>query len=147
MSWLVAVTVAIPYSLPAFADVSKNEDLIRYRRADMVVAKRHFERLSQIAKGKLAYQKELVVLDLTVMRLLSQTLVADYPVGSDSGGETKAAPEIWREWDKFKAIAEKYQSALQKTQGEIPKDAREVKRVVDDIGRACKACHDDYKKS
>ena len=66
--------------------------------------------------------------------------------GSDKG-DTKAEPKIWAEKDKFNAAATTMQEAMAKLNvaakgGNL--DA--IKAAVGDTGKACKACHDSYRK-
>jgi cytochrome c556 len=69
-----------------------------------------------------------------------------YPPGTDKG-ETKAKPEIWTKNDEFKAAGKKAMEAVDKlvaaTQGT---DKAAIAGAFKDVGAACKACHEDFKK-
>ena len=68
--------------------------------------------------------------------------------GTDKG-DTKAKPEIWKNWDKFRAAALKMQeevtklSATARTPGLT---VEQLKTAVGAVGGTCKGCHDDYRQ-
>ncbi|WP_426415408.1 c-type cytochrome [Aestuariirhabdus sp. LZHN29] len=67
-----------------------------------------------------------------------------FPPGSDKG-ETKARKEIWEDMDTFKQRGKDLRMAAQAL-----KDASADKAASLDafkkMGKACKACHDDFRK-
>ena len=66
--------------------------------------------------------------------------------GTDQSANTKAKPEIWKEWAKFKA-------EQTKLQGEAPKllaaakanDVKALQAALGGVGGSCKSCHDAYR--
>jgi len=66
--------------------------------------------------------------------------------GTDKG-DTKAKPEIWAEMDKFKAAASKMQDEMAKLNVAAKSGNLDaIKAAAGDTGKACKACHDNYRK-
>ena len=69
-----------------------------------------------------------------------------FPDNSKTGGDTAAKPEIWENMDDFKAKAEKMQAETAKLlQVAQTGDATALKAQVGETGKACKACHDNYR--
>ena len=59
--------------------------------------------------------------------------------------DTAAKPEIYKEPDKFKAQYEKLQTEVGKLAFAAKSgDQNAVKAAFGDVGKACKACHDDF---
>ena len=78
--------------------------------------------------------------------IAGSSLYAGFVDGTDKG-DTKAKAEIWTERDKFNAAAGKMQEEMVKLNtaakgGNI--DA--IKAAAGETGKACKACHDNYRK-
>ncbi len=66
--------------------------------------------------------------------------------GTDKGMPTRAKPEIWKEQAKFKDLQGKMQGEADKLEAAAKSGNLEaVKTAVGDIGKACKACHDDFR--
>lgn len=73
--------------------------------------------------------------------------IADlFPQGSDTGGETSAKPEIWQNWDDFKAKADgmKLQADMLVSAAQSG-DIATVKAQFEKVGAACGGCHKVYK--
>lgn len=69
-----------------------------------------------------------------------------YPAGSDKG-ETKAKANIWTEPAKFKEAGQKAYGAATNLVAAVRSDDK-VKGLAafKELGAACKACHDDFRK-
>lgn len=133
-------------SLPAAAQFAKPEDAIRYRRAGMTMMATHFGRVAAMANGRVPFDAKAVADNTELATIMSKLPYAGFVEGSDKG-ETKAEPKIWTEMDKFRAAASKLQDEMAKLNvvakaGNI--DA--IKAAVGETGKACKACHDVYRK-
>ena len=81
-----------------------------------------------------------------IATIMSKLPYAGFVEGSDKG-ETRAEPKIWTEMDKFRAAAAKMQDEMAQLNvvaktGNV--DA--IKAQVAETGKACKACHDVYRK-
>jgi len=69
--------------------------------------------------------------------------------GSETGGTppTRAKPEVFKDTDKIKSLAEKMQGEVAKL-NTVAKggDIAAIRAQFGEVGKACKACHDDYRK-
>jgi cytochrome c556 len=133
-------------ALPAAAQFAKPEDAIKYRKAGMFMMATHLGRVAAMANGKIPFDAKAAADNAELATTLSKLPYAGFIEGTDKG-DTKAKPEIWTEMDKFRAAASKMQDEMAKLNvaakgGNI--DA--IKAAVGETGKACKGCHDAYRK-
>ena len=142
----VAALLGATVALPATAQFAKPEDAIKYRKAAFTVMGTHFGRVAAMANGRIPFDAKVAAENAELATMMSKLPYAGFVEGSDKG-DTKAEPKIWTEMDKFKAAATKMQDEMAKFNivakgGNI--DA--IKAAVGETGKACKACHDTYRK-
>ncbi|MEO8524812.1 MAG: cytochrome c [Caldimonas sp.] len=133
-------------SLPAAAQFAKPEDAIRYRKGAFTVMATHFGRVAAMANGRVPFDAKAVADNAELATIMSKLPYVAFVEGSDKG-DTRAEPKIWTEMDKFRAAASKLQDEMAKLNvvaktGNV--DA--IKVAVGETGKACKACHDVYRK-
>ena len=146
MPLMVVAAIGLSTALPAAAQFAKPEDAIKYRKAVFTVMATHFGRVAAMANGKMPFDAKVAADSAEIATAMSKLPYVAFIEGTDKG-ETKAKPEIWSEADKFKAAAAKMQDEMGKfnvvaKSGDI--DA--IKAAAGDTGKACKACHDTYRK-
>ena len=146
MLMAAAALAGFATALPAAAQFAKPEDAIKYRKAAFTVMAAHFGRVAGMANGKIPFDAKMAADNAEIATMMSKLPYAGFVDGSDKG-DTKAEPKIWTERDKFNAAAAKMQEEMVKFNvvakgGNI--DA--IKAAVGDTGKACKACHDNYRK-
>jgi cytochrome c556 len=133
-------------SLPVAAQFARPEDAIRYRRGAFTVMSAHFGRVAAMANGKVPFDAKAVAENAEIATFMSKLPYAGFVEGSDKG-DTHAEPKIWTEMDKFRAAAAKMQDAMARL-NVVAKtgDVDTIRAAVGETGKACKACHDDYRK-
>ena len=141
-----AALLGCAIALPAAAQFAKPEDAIKYRKAGMTVMAAHFGRVAAMANGRIPFDAKVAADNADVAAYMSKLPFAGFVEGTDKG-ETKAEPKIWAEKDKFNTAATTMQEAMVKLNtaakgGNI--DA--IKAAAGETGKACKACHDNYRK-
>ena len=146
LSMTAAGLLAGAIALPAAAQFAKPEDAIKYRKAAFTVMARHFGIVAGMANGKIPFDAKAAADNAEIATMVSKLPYAGFVEGSDKG-DTKAEPKIWTEMDKFRAAASKMQDEMVKLNvaakgGNIDT----IKAAVGDTGKACKACHDNYRK-
>jgi cytochrome c556 len=146
MLMVAAAVAGIATSLPAAAQFAKPEDAIRYRRAAFTVMSVHFGRVAAMANGRVPFDAKAVADNAELATIMSKLPYAGFVEGSDTGN-TNALPKIWTEMDKFRAAAAKMQEEMAKL-NVVAKtgDIDAIKAAVGETGKACKACHDTYRK-
>ena len=147
-SMLMAATVAagLATALPAAAQFAKPEDAIKYRKAAMTLQGYHLGRIFGMANGKIPFDAKTAANDSDTLLAVTRLPFVAFGEGTDKG-ETKADAKIWTEKDKFMAAATTMQDAVVKLNtaakgGNIDT----IKAAVGETGKACKACHDNYRK-
>jgi cytochrome c556 len=145
--WVAAVALAgMATALPAAAQFAKPEDAIKYRKSAFTVMAAHFGRVAAMANGRIPFDAKVAADNAELATLMSKLPYAGFIDGTDKG-DTKAKPEIWAEMDKFRAAASKMQDEMVKLNvaakgGNL--DA--IKAAAGETGKACKGCHDTYRK-
>jgi cytochrome c556 len=130
-------------SFPAPAQQMKPESQIKQRQAGYRVLGYNFGSLEAMVEGKKPYDKAEATRNANLA-----AAIADYPrnffgAGTDKG-ETKAKPVIWEKRSDFDAKMDKMITAV-KALPAAAGDPATLGKAVDEAGKACKACHDDYR--
>jgi cytochrome c556 len=132
----------------------KPEDAIRARQSIMRVVALNFGPVAGMAQDKIPFNKDLFVANSLRLEQVwamqpSRFFVAgtDKAVGgSKIAGFTDAKPEIWSAPDKFKKAFDDNTTAIGKLAAAAKSgDEKAMKAAADDVGKACKACHDDFR--
>ena len=145
--WVSAVALAgMATALPAAAQFAKPEDAIKYRKAAFTVMATHFGRVAAMANGRIPFDAKVAADNAELATTMSKLPYAGFVDGTDKG-DTKAKPEIWAEKDKFMAGATKMQEEMAKL-NTVAKGGNidQIKAAAGEVGKACKACHDNYRK-
>lgn len=133
-------------SLSAQAQFAKVEDAVEYRQAALSVMGTHFHRIADVVKGVKPYDRAATENDAVIVEMMSRLPWTAFPPDSIIG-DSKAKPEIWKEQDKFKADSDKLQAETQKLLAAAKSgDLAAIKTAFGDTGKACKACHEEFKK-
>jgi cytochrome c556 len=144
----IALSLGLAVSLAlagnALAQV-KPEDAIKYRKSVYAVMGWNFGPLAAMAKGDKPYDKDEAIRRTANIAFMSRLPLEGFIPGSDKG-DTKAKPEIWENMDDFKSKLEKMQQETAKL-AEVAKagDFNALKAQLGETGKACKACHDNYR--
>lgn len=133
-------------ALPAAAQFAKPEDAIKYRKAGMTMMAAHFGRVAAMANGRVPFDAKVAAENAEIATALSKLPYAGFMAGTDKG-DTKAKPEIWTDADKFRTAITRMQDEMVKLNaaakgGNI--DA--IKAAAGEVGKACKGCHDDFRR-
>lgn len=143
---MLAAAAAVGLALPAAAQFAKPEDAIKYRKSGMFVMATHFGRVAAMANGRVPFDAKVAAENAEIATTMSRVVYAGFTDGTDKG-DTKAKPEIWNEMDKFKAGATKMQEEMAKLNAAAKTGNLDaIKAATGETGKACKACHDTYRK-
>lgn len=123
---------------------SPADEAIEFRQSLYSVVGWYAHQLGDMAKGDTPYDKDAAVKAANVIATLSKAAPDAFPAGSDQG-DTKAKSEIWSDPTGFKKDMDAFQQAAAKL-AENAGDANAFKSSFGDLGKACKNCHDDYRK-
>jgi cytochrome c556 len=143
---LAAAAVAAALSpFAAHAQFAKPEDAIKYRQSAFSLLGNHFGRIGAMVNGRIPYDAKIAADNAALVATLSKLPGGAFPVGSESGGNTRAKAEIWKDTAKFTAAYEKMVAEV----GKLPAaagDAGALKTAFGSAAATCKACHDDFRR-
>lgn len=123
----------------------KPEEAIRYRQSALFLLGQHFTPLAAMAQGKIPYDKDAAARNAALAEIMSKLPWDRFGPGTDQGN-TKARPGVWTNPADFKAKADKMQAEVARlAQVARSGDFDALKAQVGETGRACKACHDEYR--
>lgn len=144
---LTAVTLAgLVTALPVAAQFAKPEDAIKYRKAGMTMMAAHFGRVAAMANGRAPFDAKAAAENAEIATALSKLPYAGFIAGTDKG-DTKAKAEIWTEADKFRAAAARMQDEMVKLNAAAKGGNLDaLKAAAGEVGKACKGCHDDFRR-
>jgi len=125
---------------------SREEAAIKFRKSAYTTLMWYFGPIVRTAKGDIPYDKGLIARNAEYVAFLSKLPRDGFIPGSDKG-ETKAKPEIWTNSAKFKDAADALERETAKL-AEIAKggNLEAIKEQAGKVQKACKSCHDDFKK-
>ena len=120
---------------------------VKYRQSHLGVMGASFTRISTHIKGERVLDAASLQNNAVVVEQMSRYAYDGFLQGTEqSTGATKAKPEIWKEWDKFKKLQSDLQAATAKlTEAAKGGDAKALQAAFGGAGQACKACHDAYR--
>jgi cytochrome c556 len=141
-----ATVLASLLSLPAAAQFQKPEDAIKYRQSAFTVMANHLGRVGAMAQGRVPFDAKAAADNAAIVVTMSKLPWVAFGEGTDKGLPNRAKPEIWKDSAKVKDLAEKMQAEAVKFESAAKSgNLDSVKAAVGDLGKACKACHDDFR--
>jgi len=139
----VAAAALLAVTFAAEAQM-KPEDQVKQRRAGYAVMGHNFANLGAMAQEKKPYNKEEAGRSADLVAALCDYMKAFFGEGTDKG-ETKAKHEIWEKRADFDSKMDKMVAEARKLPAAARTDLPALKVAVAEAGKACKACHDDYR--
>jgi cytochrome c556 len=121
----------------------KPEDVIKYRQSALFIVGQNFAPLAAMVQGKMPYDKADAVRRAEIVAYVARLPWDSFGPGTDKGN-TKAKPEIWQNTGDFKAKADAMLAEVAKLPAAAG-DLESLKAQVGATGKACKACHDEYR--
>lgn len=147
---IAVAALAIGLSSATLAQsIGKPEDQIRWRQSVMQTLGWSMGRIKANIEG--TYNKDQVIQAAnTIQALANSGSGALFAPGTDKGKgwhETEVKPELFTNTAKLREVG----SAYNKEANELAKvaatgDAAAVKTQFGNLGKACKACHDEFRK-
>ncbi|RPH41369.1 MAG: cytochrome c [Burkholderiales bacterium] len=141
----VAAVLAALSPLAAQAQFAKPEDAIKYRQSSFSVLGAHFGRIGAMVNGRIPYDAKIAGENAALVATLAKLPGAAFPAGSETGLNTRAKPEIWKDTAKFQAAYEKMVTETAKLPAAAG-DAGTLKTAFGAAAATCKGCHDDFRR-
>jgi cytochrome c556 len=146
-TWIAAMLVAALGAAGIATADSNHGKAIDYRSSLMGIYKWNMGNMGDMMKGKTPFDQAAFAgfaKDLATATQLN--LMVGFPEGSDEGDDTDALPDIWLNWEDFVKKYEDLGAASAKL-AEVAKsgDKQAIGAQMGEVGKACKACHKNYK--
>ena len=123
-----------------------DKDASKFRQSAFFLMGNLFGEINGMAQGRIPMNEATVKENAAILNAVVSLPFHAFPEGSDKG-QTKAKPEIWMEADKFKKAASEAQSAIGKLNTAVAAGQfKDLKTLAGDVGKACKACHDQFRQ-
>ena len=146
LACIAAAATLLALATPASAQFAKPEDAIKYRQSAMFVMGTHFGRIGAMANGKAPYDAKVAETSAAVVADMSKLPWAGFIPGTESGGNTKAKPEVWSEQAKFKETNEKLMAETSKLAAAAKTGNLDtLKTAFSATADTCKSCHDHFR--
>ena len=147
-TWIVGVAAvaAVAAGIGGASAADESENVIKYRQNVMRSIGGHTGAIAAVVKGEVTFGSH-VSTHAEAIAATSQLIVDMFPEGTLTGAETRAKPEIWQDWDDFRARANDLQTAagnlVQVVNG--GGDAAAVGAAFGEVGKACGGCHRPFR--
>lgn len=134
------------FSLPAISHFDDQQIQQSYRQSYFALVAANFGPMVSSIKGEIPWdQARMENLSNDLAALSTLDIMRGFTDGSDKG-TTRAKPEIWQNKDDFTAKMDDLDEALLALQTATATGDREaIGKQIGAAGKACKACHDEYK--
>jgi cytochrome c556 len=144
LSACVALTLSVGagYASSVLAQ-AKPEVLVKQRQAAMTLQGKYFGPLGAMAQGKAPYNADIAARNAGYLAALSQ-MPWDGFQASTKDEKSKALPAIYENETKFKEAQDRFHGAVTKLVA-AAKDEAAFKAAAGEVGKACGACHNDFR--
>lgn len=141
-----AVVTSLAVAPLAVSHFNDKEMQQSYRQSWFALVAMNFGPIASSVKGEIPWNEEMIqgwANDLAALTELN--IMRGFADGSDKG-TTRAKPEIWQNKADFESKMNDLDTAVAALQKSAASGEREaITADVGAVGKACKACHDEYK--
>jgi cytochrome c556 len=121
------------------------EPIIAYRQTVMKSMGAHIAAIAMVAKGEVGYTGH-VEGHAKAIAAVARMIPEIFPAGSGVG-KSHAKPEIWQDWDKFKAGADNLAAQADKMAAlGAGGDVAQIGAQLGQLGKACGGCHEAFRE-
>ena len=124
---------------------SANDDPIATRKAMMKNVGASIGVMGKMAKGEAEFDATQANLAMRAINNAAIGFVHLVPEGSESGGETEAAPKIWEDMVGFIAKSRDMEEVTADAIAFPAGSLDEMREQLGKLGATCKACHEGYR--
>ncbi len=98
-----------------------------------------------MVKGDAPYDAAKALMIFSGMHDVASKYGALFPKGSETGGDTEAAPAIWTKPAEFKAAVAKFEADTKKAMDAKPATLDAFKPLLISVTANCKSCHEAFR--
>lgn len=122
-----------------------NAGPIEDRQAKMETVGKSMGIVGKMAKGQAPFDGAAALAAFVAMKDAAQGFDTLFPAGTETGGETEAAPAIFTDQAGFAKKNEEFQASLDKVTAAAPESVEALGALVGEVGKNCGACHKAYR--
>jgi cytochrome c556 len=137
---LLAATVAL-----AGAAIAQPADPIATRQALMKQNGKDIGAAMKMVKGEEPFDAAKAQAIFTNMNSVAMKFGNHFPAGSNTGGNTEAAPAIWEKPAEFKAAVAKFQADTKAAMAAKPATLDAFKAQFGTVAGNCRSCHEGFR--
>lgn len=138
------------FAMPATQADDSHMDAIKARQGEFRMRAFYMGTLGAMAKGDMPYDAEKAqTMADNLLKLTELENGAMWVKGTDSDsypGKSGAKPEIWSTYPKIMDAGKQYKMAVVGLAKEAGKGLKPMRSKVGAVGKACKGCHEDFRK-
>jgi len=139
----LALGTGAGYATSVFAQ-AKPEVLVKQRQAAMTLISKYFGPLNGMAQGKVPYNAEAAARNAGYLQALAQMPWDGFHANTkDTTAKNRALPAVFDDAAKFKSAQDRFTGAVAKLAA--AKDEGALKAAAGEVGKACGACHNDFR--
>ena len=144
LSACVALTfgVGAGYASSVLAQ-AKPDVLVKQRQAAMTLISKYFGPVAAMAQGKAPYDGAVAMRNAAYLETLSKMPWDGFNASTKDEKNTKALPAVFENEAKFKEAQDRFTGAVSKLAA--AKDEAAIKGAAGELGKACGACHNDFR--
>ena len=141
---LAGLSIVAALAVAASA-VHAQQDAIAKRKEFMKTVGASAKLSNEMIKGDKPYDASAAAEAMTKISTGIPEFVKLFPKGTETGGETTAAPKIWETTKDFEEKAQTMGKAAATAATEAAKGPEAYKAAFGEVGKNCKGCHDVYR--
>lgn len=96
-------------------------------------------------KGEIPFDAKVAAAAIRTMNAVAYTFGNNFPTGSETGMNTRAAPKIWQDMSGFEAKLAQFQKDTDAAAGADPADLDAFKAAMEPVMKNCSSCHEEYR--
>lgn len=120
-------------------------DPIKDRQAKMEIVGKSMGIVGKMAKGQADFDGAAALAAFVAMKDAAQGFETLFPEGTETGGETEAAPAIFTDKAGFEAKQKDFEASLVKVTAAAPESVEALGALVGEVGKNCGVCHKAYR--
>lgn len=120
-------------------------DVIKDRQDKMEIVGKSMGIVGKMAKGQTDFDGEAALAAFVAMKDAAEGYETLFPEGSETGGETEAAPAIFTDRAGFEAKVADFKASLVKVTAAAPASVEALGASVGEVGQNCGVCHKAYR--
>lgn len=122
-----------------------NADAIKDRQDKMKIVGKSMGIVGKMAKGQADFDGAAALAAFVAMKNAAQGYETLFPDGTETAGNTEAAPAIFTDRAGFEVKVANFEASLVKVTATAPASVEALGAMVGEVGQNCGACHKAYR--